>query len=88
METLSSLSDAASRLVFIGGMFVPVLAMALGMCWGDWRRAPGIRRFRCRETGRQVEVTVGGREVRACSAFEPATAINCGRTCCDRAFRR
>ena len=53
-----------------------------------------VRRFWCREAGRDVEVQFGSSGPRgwrtvviACSAFEPATAVTCRRTCVDPSVR-
>ena len=89
MDLLSTeWSDVGGRLVFIAWLFMPVLLLMLVMMCGEWRRAGRVRRFRCRDAGREVEVWFVGNDVRACSAFEPADAIGCRRACRNAAYRR
>ena len=89
MDMLStSWSDPGGRLAFIAWLFMPVLVMMLAMMWAEWRRAGRVRRFRCRDAGREVEVWFVGNEVRACSAFEPPGAVACRRACRNAAYRR
>jgi hypothetical protein len=47
-----------------------------------------IVRFWCREMGRDVEVTLDGRAIVSCTAFESPTAIACRRQCMDVMYRR
>jgi hypothetical protein len=81
-------SDPAGRLVFIVWLFMPVILIMLAMLCGERHRAGRMRRFRCRDAGKEVEVWFVGNEVRACSAFEPPDAIACRRACRDAAYRR
>ena len=80
--------DSASRLVFVVGLFMPVILIILAMLCGERYRAGRMRRFRCRDAGKEVEVWFVGDEVRACSAFEPPRAITCRRACRDASYRR
>ena len=80
--------DPAGRLAFIAWLFMPVFLMMLAMVCGEWRRAGRVRRFRCRDAGKEVEVWFVANEVRACSVFEPPGAIACRRACRDAAYRR
>ena len=80
--------DSASRLVFVVGLFMPVILIMLAMLCGERYRAGRMRRFRCRDAGKEVEVWFVGDEVRACSAFDPPDAIACRRACRDAAYRR
>jgi hypothetical protein len=59
--------------------------------------ATGWRRFRCAETGREVEVLFEERglpgmrsttAVKSCPVFEPATAVACRRHRLSATFRR
>jgi hypothetical protein len=81
-------TDPGGRLTFIAWLFMPVFVMMLAMMWAEWRRAGRVRRFRCRDAGREVEVWFVGSEVRACSAFESPRAIACRRACGNAAYRR
>lgn len=83
----SDWTDRGSRLVFIVGLFMPVILIMLAILCGDRYRAGRVRRFRCRDAGKEVEVWFVGDEVRACSAFEPPDAITCRRACRDSAYR-
>ncbi len=81
-------ADTQGRLAFLVWLFMPFVLMALAILWGERRRAGRVRRFRCRDADREVEVLFVGNEVRACSAFEPAHAVTCGKACRNAAYRR
>jgi hypothetical protein len=74
-------ASPVGRVLFIAWLFVPALVLLLGVAWLDRRRQVRVRRFWC-ETARQVvRVVFVDSTVRACSAFEPAGAVTCGRAC-------
>jgi hypothetical protein len=79
---------------WMGGL--GVLAMALGSVIAASCRAVRPRHFWCSSAGRDVEVLFeesgppGFRQtlrVVACSAFEPASAVACRRSCKDATYR-
>ena len=89
MDMLSpGLTDLDARVVFLGWLFAPFVLMLLVILWQERRRAGYVRRFRCRDAGREVEVLFVGDEVRGCSAFHPAAAVTCRQACRDSAYRR
>jgi hypothetical protein len=88
MESFETAAFDVDRMGFIVGIFAPVILMILAVGWSEWRRAPRVRRFRCRDAGRDVEVTFVANEVRACTAFETASGVACRRACRDGAYRR
>ena len=74
-------ASPVGRVVFIAWLFLPAVVLLLGTALLDRCRQVRVRRFWC-DTARQVVrvVFVDG-TVRACSAFEPARAVTCGREC-------
>ncbi|MBI1847448.1 MAG: hypothetical protein HYR86_10815 [Candidatus Rokubacteria bacterium] len=88
IDASGSWAGPAGRMVFLAALFLPVIVLGLAIALADRRPAPRVRRFWCRGAGREVEVLFVEREVRACSAFEPARAITCRRACLDGAYRR
>ncbi|MBI3634978.1 MAG: hypothetical protein HY216_02010 [Candidatus Rokubacteria bacterium] len=46
-----------------------------------------VVRFWCREVDRDVEVTLEGHAIVACTAFDSPTAIACRRQCMDTMYR-
>lgn len=78
VQLLSTLYIEALAAAFV---FVLLLVLLLTP------RGASVYRFWCRRAGRDVEVTLVGRRVCACTAFEEATEVVCGRECRDPAFR-
>ena len=74
-------ASAVGRVLFIAWLFMPAFVALVGMVLLEWRRATRTRRLWCGTAGRTVNVMFVADTVRACSAFEPADAITCGRAC-------
>lgn len=83
-----SMAETDFRALFLVSLFLPFLLMGLAIIWNERRRAGFVRRFRCREAGREVEVLFVDNEVRGCTAFHPAEAVTCRRQCQSGAYRR
>jgi hypothetical protein len=80
-------TDPIGRLAFIWWLFSPFVVLLLLMALGERRPMPRVRRFWCRTAGREVEATFVANHVCACTAFDPASAIGCERSCHSAAFR-
>ncbi len=80
--------DTVQRLTFLGWLSTPLVLAVLVILWDAWKERGRVRRFWCRDAGRDVEVLFVGNHVRACSAFEPMHAITCERNCRNAAYRR
>jgi hypothetical protein len=76
-------ASPVGRLLFIAWLFLPALVLLLGLALLDRRRQVRVRRFLCDPAGQVVRVVFVDSTVRACSAFEPAGAVTCGRACLD-----
>jgi hypothetical protein len=89
MDVLTpDVADTQGRLAFLLWLFMPFVLMALAILWDERRRLGRVRRFRCRDADREVQVLFAGGEVRACSAFEPVHAVTCDKRCRNAAYRR
>jgi hypothetical protein len=81
-------ADTEGRIAFLVWLFMPFVLMALAIIWDERRRLGRVRRFRCRDADREVDVLFVGNEVHGCTAFDPPDAVTCGKACRNAAYRR
>jgi len=81
-------ANTDGQVAFLVWLFTPFVLMALIVLRDELRRRGRVRRFRCRDAGREVEVLFVGNEVRACTAFDPMDAVTCDKACRNAAYRR